>query len=559
MKKRYRIFIIGLLTLGLFSSCDDDFGDINTHPERPTITVPDYLFTNLMRKIGYQGGQNLYLYNPQTLPVTRLATTTPVSDMSKLENQSGVDASWTEYYLNLDDLNKLRELISGSLSDPERHRNQLAMLDIYDAYFAFRVLDKFGDIPYSNAGQGLSGGIFRSEYESQGAVYDLLLTKLAAAVASIQETAETPSGETYFDFDANAKLFPGGNAIEHFTNWKKFANSLILKYALRFSKFNQSGAQSYIQTALQGPLMSSIADGAQIVPFDLEGFGNGSRKNAWAWARYYDPSSQPSQFLATKLSNAADESNVDPTTDDIFDPRFYGVYFPNMNGEYLILPDSPDAVAATGANFNQGDLYLTGENGKDIIADHTDPDYGGSHAMWNRMYTMSVFQAQKMLTYQEHLLIIAEIYTSGLASGDANAAYTEGVTVAVEEFFNPTYAHYADRNPTRVITPTAGDISDLLAEIALSGDQATALEQIRTQRWIDYMFQPDQAWAMIRRTNWHNLEVTVPITNNAVPVTGINRVNYPANEADYNTENYNAQLSKMGGLDDVSYKADIFK
>jgi hypothetical protein len=251
---------------------------------------------------------------------------------------------------------------------------------------------------------------------------------------------------------------------------------------------------------------------------------------------------------------------IDEATDDIFDPRFFGTYFPNKNGEYKILPNDLDDAAAEAPNVTQSQIYRGGQYEKKIHPDYMADGYGASHAIWNRMYTMSFFMGQQMLTYSEHCLVLAEIYADpGLPSGDAQEMYELGVTAAVKEFFNIDYAHYPGDNPTRIITVTDAEIATMLTHPNVAYNAGNALELIRTQRWIDYLYRPDEAWSLIRRTNLFDLETTVPIKNNGTTVEMIYKLPYASSELDYNTSNYLDQVNKMGGSDDIRYKADIFK
>ena len=176
---------------------------------------------------------------------------------------------------------------------------------------------------------------------------------------------------------------------------------------------------------------------------------NGTRKNAWAWARYYGPTSQPSQFMASKMVDAADHADIDPMVDNVYDPRFYGIYFPNQDGEFKILPNSPDDVSGLSPELAQANIYLSGENSKELKEAPDNGDYEATHAIWNRFYANSIFMPNYFLSFAEQNLIIAEIYASGLASGDAKMHYEAGIRTSVIEFFNLQNAQYPDKNPTK--------------------------------------------------------------------------------------------------------------
>ena len=133
-----------LVTLTI--SCEKDFEEINKHPNKPEQTVPDYLFTGLVKKVGYKGNIHLYSNQPQTMLFTRQATNLPSESVDKLSTISGINDNYTLYFKKLADINKLRVELGNSSFEQEQHRNQYAMLDIFEAFHAFQVTDAFGDI-----------------------------------------------------------------------------------------------------------------------------------------------------------------------------------------------------------------------------------------------------------------------------------------------------------------------------------------------------------------------------------------------------------------------------
>jgi len=548
MKNKYLILLTGVLLMFLYS-CSDAFDDMNVDPDSPTETQPNFIFTNLIRSIGFSGSQNLYLYCPQTMPIVRMVGGGSSED---LENTSGIDASWSEFFGKLKDINGLYEMIEKSAADPKRHVNQKAMLTIYKVYHAFRTLDKFGDMPYKDAGKGYTDLIFRSKYDTQQEVYYDLLDELKEAVSSIVLEKETTDGESIFDFVINARLWGGSDAVTHFEKWKKFGTSLILKYALRMSKADEAKAKEYISFALNnGLLMGDISDGAALYPTSIDGYNNGSRKNAWSWAFYYSPGTRPAQFLATKLTTAADPGHVDST--DVFDPRFFAIYYPNDQGQYMIIPNSPDDIRDLDMVISDAKNYPGGEWAR-TLKPWSDPAYEANYCVFNRFYMLSLFMPQEMLTYSEHCLVLAEIYAMNLASGDAQIEYEKGVRAAIKEFTDGANGHYPDDNPSWIINVDDSQIDDILANSPIKYDPGNALELIRTQRYINYIRRPDNAWSVVRRTNLFDLDNTVPLFRDGQKIEMIWRVKYPANEIDYNTDNYLEALGRMGGQDDVRYK-----
>ncbi|MCG8308348.1 MAG: SusD/RagB family nutrient-binding outer membrane lipoprotein [Cytophagales bacterium] len=558
MKKIVKAIVI--LVIGISAhSCTDRFEDMNVHPSKPTQTIPDYLFTNLVRNTGYSGSYILYMYNPQTYNMTRLATSAVIDNMYDLPNRSGIDASWNGYYNKLRDISELYKNIEEAAGSPERYDNLKHMLSIYHSYIVFVANDKFGDMPHSEAGKGLSELQFRPKYDDQQEIYTAELEALKTAVSGMVLSTTTPEDESIFDYEINNRLWRGeSNAVSHFTAWKKFGTSLILKYALRMSKADPSKAAEYISWALSnGEMMSAREDGAALIPYRIDGWNNGSRKNAHMWAFYYNPTFRPGQFMVSKLADAADLSLIDST--EVFDKRFYAYVYPNKDGEYRILANSPDD--------NQGkdiiattDIYPGGEWQKEMA--HWS-ETGANYALWNRMYPMSMFQANWMLSYAEHNFVLAEIYASGTGTSvdhtKAQMYYEEGIKSSMEDLFYYEHVNYPDNNPDWLITAEQADIDAVINHPFNAYDQAKALDQIRTQRWLDYFARPDEAWSLMRRTNLFDVDNTVPLFTSGTKVEMVYKIQYPGSEISYNTEEFTAQLNKMGGQDDIFYKTWLWK
>jgi hypothetical protein len=112
------------------------------------------------------------------------------------------------------------------------------------------MTDLHGNVPYSEANRGVDG-IFFPKYDSQQSIYMDMLAKLETAAATI--------GTGPDQVGAADKLYGGD-----FDKWKKLANSLMLRLAMRISNVDPSTAQSYVQKAISGGVMESNEDMAWI-------------------------------------------------------------------------------------------------------------------------------------------------------------------------------------------------------------------------------------------------------------------------------------------------------
>ncbi len=83
----------------------------------------------------------------------------------------------------------------------------------------------------------------------------------------------------------------------------------------------------------------------------------------------------------------------------------------------------------------------------------------------------------------------------------AKTEYEAGITSSVNFWY--AYVAGSDRWLTKPTAPTTGDITDLLAapQVAYNGaDDADALKKIATQAWLAALYEPAEAWAIVRRT-----------------------------------------------------------
>lgn len=123
----------------------------------------------------------------------------------------------------------------------------LALANILKIAAWQRATDVFGPIVFTNAGKG----DINPPLDSQETVYRAMLEELEASV-------ETLTGGSFLmkDYDA---IYDG-----NVSNWIKFANSLMLRIAVRTHFKDASLASTYIQKAINGGVMEAVSDEAKI-------------------------------------------------------------------------------------------------------------------------------------------------------------------------------------------------------------------------------------------------------------------------------------------------------
>jgi len=254
MKKQLVKYLYILLATGtvVASSCSkvDDFGNLNTSPNSPAVPQTSLLLTNAERYLGNTSttasaasvinanAQRLFVqYMSETLYTSESRYATTTYDYSGIYNNPLEDLQ-TIIKLNTDAATKNASYVT--VGGP--NESQIAAARILKAFYFLNITDRWGDIPYSEALQGLAK--VTPKFDTQESVYTSLFAELKAAAAQFG-TGNLPG-----DF-----LFKGS-----VTTWKKFAATMRLNMALRLSKVNPTLGRTEFNAALADGVLTSNAD-----------------------------------------------------------------------------------------------------------------------------------------------------------------------------------------------------------------------------------------------------------------------------------------------------------
>ena len=528
-KKSLAYFMAAAFVFGAVS-CENGFEDLNVDPFNPTETSVNFLFNNVIASLRYERNEKLYLNGQKVYQWSQLGVST--QEEPNQVNDLGRDPVWTDLFNETRNIREIYKRLDEYAGDQERMTNRRALINILYAYKTLRVTDVYGDLPYSEAGQGISetAQIFRPKYDTQESIYQAALDDLKWAVDNIvvDPSATTPSGESYFTYGPTETLF--GNDM---LRWKRLANALRLRYALRMSNVDQAGAQAIISDVLQGGL-----DGLPQGHEDMFAFGND-----WTnvgpdiyWAFEF--------FVGIRMGENAwahmtENDNVDGS--GIIDPRVYVYFEPNIDNEWIPAPQNPAEQTQRG-----GEPYNSNRR------DEPDGfDFRGTYSGFNFYLVQNNDKGHEFhLAYPEVCFLLAEIYQRGLASGDAQEWYEKGVRASIEKWYtfgSTTHINWA--NPPAM--PDDAAIDAFLQHPKIAYDAANGLTLIHTQRWLDLMLQPQEAWHLSRRSG------LIPMLSVQNAVSGVEepaprRLRYPEDERNNNLSNYEAQVSKMSGGDELS-------
>ena len=482
MKKS--IYMVLLLAL-ILGACDSDFEEMNVDPTKPEqVDITNKLTITQLYTSGsrYEVWRNMLIYNATM--VQHLASTDTdlwVGD-KYLRNDgyasSQIDRDYANAVKTIEDM-LLQVEQEGQPAEME------AIVRILRVFVFHRLTDLYGDIPYSEAGQAIISNNLAPKYDKQEDIYADMLNELEVSAAAL--------GSGMSGFGSADIMFNGDQ-----TKWKKFANSLMLRLALRMSNVDPAGAQAWSTKAISGGVMTSNADIAFI---QLQTGPESINQSGLGQVFQVDDASL-SKTLVDALSG---------------DPRL-----PILGARRS---DESTAIADLKGFPNGLDLTMLAAN----TGEANENNYAHPNRMLVGLDGYTVFQ-----TYAEVELMIAEAALKGWVSGDVEQHYNAGVTAAMKmyEGLYGTAAAVAD-----------GDITTFLQNNPY--DAANGMEQISTQHWIATFFNEYETYSNWRRTGF---PVLTPVnypgneTNGTIP----RRMTYSTSDQSNNAANYNDAVTSQG-------------
>ena len=129
--------------------------------------------------------------------------------------------------------------------------NLNAALRIHRVYLTAVLADTYGDVPCSEAGLGYISGISTPKYDTVEELYSWFFEELDACEKQLGTGTDHISGDV---------TSMGGDVAQ----WKKYANALRMRYAMRISDVNPQKAKEEFEKAVAAGAIASAADDAYI-------------------------------------------------------------------------------------------------------------------------------------------------------------------------------------------------------------------------------------------------------------------------------------------------------
>jgi len=555
MKTIYKSLFILLASAFTFSACSDSYmKEVNEDETKATDINPNSLLTtSLLQTYGDFSLMDTYRSYITGFP-QYFAGGWNVSNYcgANYPNSNEMKHLWDRYYTV-----SIKNLGEGIKLSDNKMINTNAAIRIHRAYLMAVLTDTYGDIPCSEAGLGFIDKVEYPKYDKQEDIYNYIFNELDSCVNLLGTGNDKISGDVTSLKGDVAK-------------WKKYANTLRMRYAMRISDVNPAKAKAEFEKAMKadGGYIKSQNEDAYVIhldaPFTLYDGAKDLdfRANALGEMLYGQDPTSPTLICSTFFNHMKNTS----------DPRLFRIcrhYLhtkrsqTDTSGNVDVTDDIIAWEAAGGKGSqpnNVGDAWWNEwptipANAEiptlaKLVAE--DPEAGYDKDNYPaRMVRPSLavnFQSADcpgiLITSAEVNFLLAEAKTLGWnVEGTAEDYYKAGVEDAMHMLNN----YY------KVETITEKEIADYIALNPL-GDNPK--EAINTQAWILHFTNPAEAWANIRRSDYPAImdRRLLPIrgdfphedTNMQTPT----RLKYPVIEQNYNGENYNEAIERLGGSDD---------
>ena len=483
---KYKITIL-LLASFSFAGCTGDFEEMNTSPSHAVNTSPAYVLPYIQERTmhisateGYQTTEELY--TQQYCQYFTNTNSNFLTDRYAYNDDWAMDF-WDPYFKALKHVKALK----GELDEHPEYTNIVQMLRIVTANATIAMTDIFGDLPYSEAGLGVDG----PAYDSQKDIYYDIFKELTEASSIL---AQNLSGQDVCDEDTD--LFFAGDIDK----WRKFANSLRLRCALRIVYVDPDKAKAEGEAAIADGLMESNADNVSL------------RLIGQKWGH---PLAQTASFNDFRMSRTME--NILKNTSSVADPRrelWFGVTANYM--KKYVLGTEPDLMY-------KGEAFSGVPNGVPVtefsaadedgwIEYHVDnnsrpyglqffPDWNsGNVTNADATLPLPCTRRFKVMGYPEVCLLKSEAALREWAgAGDAKANYIEGIRASFETERDGVDASlYSTENDETYIN--TGDVAWVDG-----GGLDVNLEKIAVQKWLAVYPYSMEAWAECRRTGFPEL------------------------------------------------------
>lgn len=548
-----KIFIACLFLSLMFVRCD--ITNLNDNPNEPTSDVNYNINNSRLASVFRAGMPAIEGDDEQRVKSLMVDFYAQMLDggnfttKNYLMNEDWQQRLYRRIQTSVTQLNIVIRNLSENPASADLYANTLAVAKIWRVYIQSQGVDCFGPIPFSPYSELLENPPYKSVEES----YKEFFKELEEANLLLGKEGANP-------------IFTGANYDNIYKNdvarWKKFANSLHLRLALRLSEVDPDLCSKQAKVAIAAGVMESSSDNAYLPPKANGDWGQDYNYTMFqiTWGGPLLMSTSFEKLLtgiggidwplgvSNKRAglNSGTATPVSAIHPSIVDPRAVAMFDPGYeNGDWKGIPPG---LSSTEYGAGKYKTVLYAELGTLIK--------GGS-VYKSRPYDLFL--------YEEVCFLKAEAALRGFITGSAKDEYEKGVRASfatwgisgVDEYLtnNGGYDGSIPRDGKN-LAGTSAKFDDT------SGSGNTQLEKIITQKY--FALFPDmsmEAWNDKRRLNLPRMDVPVSRdqllyddndTDIKKAANFIRRVQYPNREVQVNKSEYDKGVQLLGGKDVVS-------
>jgi len=402
------------------TSCTGDLTDLNVNGKAPEKVPAGALFANAtMGFYDYASVQNVNQNNLRLWAQQWTQTTYVDESNFELTERDVNGRTYTRMYTTvIRDCEEARAALADVVASDADLQAADASIEVMEVLAYSFLVDLFGDVPYTEALSETN----TPAYDDDAEIYMKLLERLDAATGKLNGMSAFGSSDIIYGGDASA--------------WKKAANSLMLRLAVRIIDADPAAAKTYGEKAISGGVFASTAD-------DMRLFYSSAPPHTHPMWETLVQSGRTDFIASGTLADAMNMYN---------DPRRAG-FFKNLGGSDSVI-GAPHGLQSDYYQFSQPGVALE------------DPTW--SHAA---------------IDYVEVEFLLAHAAVAGWAgAGDAATHYNNAVSASVIEWGGDQAAADA-----------------YLAQAGVAFDAATAAAQIGMQKWIAMYSNAPEAYNTVRQ------------------------------------------------------------
>lgn len=558
-RRRQQLMSLFVSTVLLTTSCQD-LSDINKNPDQLSASDINvkYVLTSVLSNSAYE-----YLYNYAYPGGSTLSEAMQYLQRDYIDFQGPNTFIWSPVGFNGPySMVKNSQYIFDNAQTEIREDNQkfyTAVGQIMRSFWYGYITSLYGDIPYSEAMQAETGN-FMPVYDKQKDVFKAVLEDLKSANDLLaQVTSVDGAGESDIMFHGNVM------------KWRKFANSLRLRYLLRLSEKAADMSTAGVNLATEFseivgnsstyPIFTSNDDNAAITYLGM------AAANSWYGGplRY----SNRSEFYRRKPCASfvdAMREGMDPRLTTFIRPVDVQLKVSSATPAYQKLADGQiirNVPATAGINtyryvglppaLQDPNLYnlsssldfnavkeLNGSIYTDLASNPSVSYLADIYAQNANPLVKAVFMG-----YSELNFILAEArMKEWITSSTAVEYYQAAVSASMRQYGveDGSIKVYDPATDALIAWNETAFLANLASQFTAAND-TERLTQLMTQKWIASFMTPE-FWFDWRRTGVPNLGSKLVLGSNGdkIPV----RMIYPAEEKNLNSENVAAAV---GGLE----------